>query len=536
MKRQLLNLLVATVMMISCSKDDSTEDVIPKSSLKQIESFKFLASENEGLDVDVTASINESAKQITATMPFGSDISKLKPTIKSSALSKVTPTTDTRIDFSQAVEYGVIAEDQTSTIYTVNVDVAKSSEARITDFNLLTSINNDGTNSNQIYFDVYGTIDETNKTITLHIPEGSLDADLIPSVEYSTGATISPSAENPLTEGVDYIITAENGDTSTYKIIYNYIPNERKILIDLYHANQNNLLNWDITSLNIAEWEGITLYDQRVNQIDFTNKDIETLTADVGKLSELTDLVVQNTDSDLKLTSIPQEIGNLTKLRSLFLNGNSIETIPSSIGNLAELDRLALNSNKLSSLPEEIGNLTNLKWLILNDNGLQYLPGSIGNLSNLTELFLNNNRLLELPEGIGNLQALKVLRLRTNSLIELNNSIAEMPQIETVDLGYNNFREFPSQLIEMQNLKNILFDGNRLRTVPSELGNMTNLEIASFYRNRLSVLPEELGDLNKLKTLNIQRNFLWSIPQKICDLESNYGTEIIKDNRTDCRN
>ncbi|MCQ0111312.1 Leucine-rich repeat (LRR) protein [Zhouia amylolytica] len=535
MKRQLLNLLVATVIVFSCSKDDSSSgEEIPKSNLKEIESFEFLASDNEGLDTDVVASIDESEKLITATMPVGTDISNLKPSIQSSPLSKVTPSDQTRIDFTQAVEYAVTAEDETSIIYNVNIEVAKSSEAKVTSFNLLTSINSDGTDSNQIYYDIEANIDETNKTIKLTIPEGSIDSGLIPSIEFSVGATITPSPEDVLVEGVNYTVTAENGDTNTYSLIIEYTPNERKILIDLYQANLENLLNWDITSLNIAEWEGITLYDQRVTQIDLTNKNIENLIPQIGKLTQLTDLVVQNTDSALKMNSIPEEIGNLTNLRSLFLNGNNINSIPASIGNLTQLDRLALNSNRIAWLPEELGNLTNLKWLILSDNNIQFLPISVGNLTSLTELFLNNNQLQEIPEELGNLKEIKVLRLRTNKLISLNNSVIDMTQIETVDLAYNDFQQFPSQLIEMDNLKNILFDGNDLQTVPATLGDMNNLETASFYRNRLFLIPEELGNLTNLKTLNIQRNFLFGIPQPVCDLETNYGTQIIKDNRTDC--
>jgi len=51
----------------------------------------------------------------------------------------------------------------------------------------------------------------------------------------------------------------------------------------------------------------------------------------------------------------------------------------------------------LSSLPPEIGNLTKLTWLKLSENNLSSLPPEIGNLTNLFQLYLQNNQLSSLP-------------------------------------------------------------------------------------------------------------------------------------------
>jgi len=65
-----------------------------------------------------------------------------------------------------------------------------------------------------------------------------------------------------------------------------------------------------------------------------------------------------------EIVYLPPEIGNLTSLTELFLDGNDLTALPPEIGNLTGLTRLALDGNELTALPPEIGNLTGLKLTI----------------------------------------------------------------------------------------------------------------------------------------------------------------------------
>ena len=140
----------------------------------------------------------------------------------------------------------------------------------------------------------------------------------------------------------------------------------------------------------------------------------------------------------LGLSSIPEQIGDLTALTTLNLGGNELTTLPEQIGNLTALTFLNLSHNQLTTLPEQIGNLTALTSLHLSDNQLTTLPERIGNLTALTSLDLFNNRLTTLPEQIGDLTDLIILNLNTNRLTELPERIGDLTALRHLYVGGDN--------------------------------------------------------------------------------------------------
>jgi Leucine-rich repeat (LRR) protein len=69
-----------------------------------------------------------------------------------------------------------------------------------------------------------------------------------------------------------------------------------------------------------------------------------------------------------QLQTLPDEIGQLSKLRKLYLAGNRLVSLPPEIGHLSQLQRLYLEMNDLTSLPPLMANLTALQRLDLRDN------------------------------------------------------------------------------------------------------------------------------------------------------------------------
>ena len=103
---------------------------------------------------------------------------------------------------------------------------------------------------------------------------------------------------------------------------------------------------------------------------------------------------------DQQLSQLPDNIGQLSELSSLFIEKHDLTELPDSFTMLANLKHLYISNNWLTSLPEEFGDLTNLETLDLGYNQLVSIPESIGDLENIVYLFLFNNQLSFVPETI----------------------------------------------------------------------------------------------------------------------------------------
>ena len=62
----------------------------------------------------------------------------------------------------------------------------------------------------------------------------------------------------------------------------------------------------------------------------------------------------------LKLTELPESLGQLTRLQSLNLSNNQLTVLPEWLSRLAQLHSLDLSYNQLAALPES---LSKLAWL-----------------------------------------------------------------------------------------------------------------------------------------------------------------------------
>ncbi len=100
-----------------------------KSSAKAITAFAF-----NGLSPAVTATIDATAKTISATVASGTDVTKLVPTITLSDKATVSPASGVAQDFSKDVAYTVTAEDGTTQAYMVKVTKEVVVVSNTTDF------------------------------------------------------------------------------------------------------------------------------------------------------------------------------------------------------------------------------------------------------------------------------------------------------------------------------------------------------------------------------------------------------------------
>jgi len=208
------------------------------------------------------------------------------------------------------------------------------------------------------------------------------------------------------------------------------------------------------------------------------------------------DLSVASDDKETpRLTELPDSLGRLTQLQTLFLHENQLTTLPDSLGGLTQLQTLSLFGNQLTTLPDSLGRLTQLQTLYLSGNQLTTLPDSLGRLTQLRTLFLHENQLTTLPDSLGRLTQLQTLYLSVNQLTTLPDSLGRLTRLQTL----------------------VLF-GNQLTTLPDSLGRLARLEELWLVDNRLKALPESLAVLagkGVLKTLFLHGNPALNLPADI---------------------
>lgn len=527
MKKAYTYIVFSVIVMIiaSCSKDDAKivqEQV--KSNAKQILSFVFSAEDNNALNEDVSAILDESNKTISVTLAHGTDVKSLTPTIVVSEKAVVDQTGAK--DFNYPVVYTVTAEDGTKTTYKVTVGIALNSAKQILSFAF--KIEN-----NELYGDdtVTATINEANKTITATVSYSANAALLTPSIEVSPDASVSPDIAQNFNNPVVYTVTAEDGTTADYQVILEITFSDRDALIAIYNANPNNTLGWDLNDPEIENWIGVDLDNEgRVNVLGMSSRQLHTFPLEIGKLAHLQTLFANNNN----FTDLPQEFQELSTIEVLYINNNNFTAVPKEVWQLSNLKVLALNGLNLSTLPPEIGKLSQLTTLYLNDNQLSALPDTLKQALGLKTLNLSNNNFTSIPTILFQIPSLTYLRLETNEITAISSQIEALINLQHLGLNHNSIKFVPSAISKLAALKKLYLENNDITSISNGIGLLFSLEELSFKNNNLIAVPLEIKSLTNLKILDLTLNSgLFAISLSICEL-TNTGTDVRLDNQTTC--
>ncbi|MCH5653156.1 protein kinase [Pseudomonas syringae] len=129
-----------------------------------------------------------------------------------------------------------------------------------------------------------------------------------------------------------------------------------------------------------------------------------------------------------RLTSLPDDLYRLTRLRVLFASDNAFRHLPESIGQCQQLQIVGLKANRIeqvsaAALPPR------LRWLILTDNRIESLPDELGRRPDLQKLMLAGNRLRTLPATLAQCHKLELIRIAANHLTELPDWLLSLPAL-----------------------------------------------------------------------------------------------------------
>ncbi|WP_420441702.1 Ig-like domain-containing protein [Candidatus Palauibacter sp.] len=253
-------------------------------------------------------------------------------------------------------------------------------------------------------------------------------------------------------------ITAMAGDASDTSEITVENP-DRAALVALYNATDGS--NWTrndnwLTDAPLGEWYGV--------DADASGR---VVALHLGGTWRNGEYVAPGLSG-----AIPPEIGALTRLVTLDLDGNDLSgAIPPELGKLANLTALDLRWNDLTGeIPPELGDLASLKVLLFYGNHLSGdIPPELGNLTSLTYLGLGENRLTgRIPPTLGRLANLETLRLYFNRLTgPIPPELGDLGDLRSLLLGDNDLTgPIPQTLLRLDRLQSFYIGRNETLCVP----------------------------------------------------------------------
>ncbi len=291
-------------------------------------------------------------KTITVTIPYATDWNTLKSSYTISY--DATIATPNGEDFERSettpIQYMVTAENgkdqQTYSVIVKKVPPATGNEIE------------------SFYCgSLEGTIDNDAKTITIELPEGSTKR-FAPQITISEFAVVEPASGvlQDFTEPVPYTVTAQNGDTRTYKVIVT-VSTQRRENPDksAYQAKLGTIINkYRESAEDDWEWMQLGIYEN-LPQDDGPNtnngfdiaKEIKDL--NVGPKGRMTDIARLT----MLLTSRGYDCSNLAKYNGgkPFLDGSNNE-IDNLVANIASTTDGGVNGRIFALCALDMGNYT----------------------------------------------------------------------------------------------------------------------------------------------------------------------------------
>lgn len=136
------------------------------------------------------------------------------------------------------------------------------------------------------------------------------------------------------------------------------------------------------------------------------------------------------------LSSLPDDLPRLHKLRILFCSDNQFTVLPEVLGRCKHLSMVGFKANQISHVPEAALS-PSLQWLILTDNRIRQLPRSIGRCLQMQKLMLAGNQLTDLPVELAACTRLELLRLSANWFAALPDWLFTLPRLAWLALAGN---------------------------------------------------------------------------------------------------
>lgn len=170
---------------------------------------KITAFEIDELEPEVKGVIDHEKREIALTVPFGTEIKALEPSIAISPDTTIAPGSGEARDFSVPVVYKLTARDGSTESYTVKVTVAQEMDKSIEAFEF-----------GELEPAVIGRIDERTSTVNITVPYKTDLTKLVPTIKVSDNSEVipEPGKAYDFSEPMIFKVKAADGTTREYTV------------------------------------------------------------------------------------------------------------------------------------------------------------------------------------------------------------------------------------------------------------------------------------------------------------------------------
>ncbi|WP_233900413.1 DUF5018 domain-containing protein [Tenacibaculum piscium] len=369
MKNKIFIVILFFGVLFSCQKEDAPEitpEILPVvlNNKNKITSFQLNIAGKL-----ISGVINQTNKIITLNTE-DSDLTSLVPIIEYSDKSSISPVVNISQNFENEIVYTIIAENGASNIYRVIVNNI-SSNTDILNFKLLINAKK-----------YEGTVDNDAKTLYVETDNTLETANIVFSIP--DGASILPVKEGPQNFylPVEYIVTAENGKTSTFTLTtkaFQFFDNHYK----MFYSNATAIISG--TGIDLSVPNSTLVLENEQNSYIIKNTSITNS-------SNYTNGMSFNTFR----YSFPDNIATATNYKLKYLIDGNVKTVSTfNIDVLAEDIPIITSLNKNRYFSGDILIITgeNLPNTIsIPSNGSVFMISSSSSISYGFDLTVNNKK------------------------------------------------------------------------------------------------------------------------------------------------
>ncbi len=245
------------------------------------------------------------------------------------------------------------------------------------------------------------------------------------------------------------------------------------------------------------------------------------------------------------LTSLPEEIGNLTNLQTLMIANGKLKTLPAGMKKLTSLTDLEIyNCQDMTEFPLVLAEMPALVSLNISSNpqwtAAEFYKGidalANGASAKLLQLFYaNSGNLEEIPESIKNMTKLGLISFISNKITKIHPFGADLRPIQLL-MDNNKIKEIPvgadGLFCGFDGMEDMSFSYNELTEVPNLFicDEKHSVETINFSYNKITKFADNFTGL-ECKMLDLTANLLTEYPKVLATTNSQVMQFALKGNR-----